>query len=408
MALSGPKDDFNVALSGPNENIDMEFCNKVVDLNNLSFRNEVYDWIDNYEIKEEHIKVNEEIESQFIELIFETNKYRYSIEKALLLAKELNTDLIQYKDKFYIETKEGFIERKTKELKLIFKKSVFDINNKQFVISRNTTNFRLDYNLTNMKSDLIQFLDYKNERLIEIDISNAQFSILSYLTKELDTTFIEKSQDGTLYSYIEETLNLQKGMGKSLMFRVAFDKIKKEQDVIRTIFPKTMDFIDKYKGEEGYKMFSNLLQRTESKIMIDGLLPFLYNNGITYFPIHDALRVKESEVNLVMNLCNEYFNSIGFKCNLRVKKNNIKQLSRIIKYRGYKEVEIEITKQDINIFKNLIDELRELNIDISETTILSREVMDKHKQWYLWNVWYNKHNKELEPKELDKELLMDK
>jgi len=51
--------------------------------------------------------------------------------------------------------------------------------------------------------------------------------------------------------------------------------------------------------------------------MIDGLLITLIRKGYDVFTIHDALRVKQSQVAEIKSLVNEYFDSIGFKCHVR-------------------------------------------------------------------------------------------
>lgn len=293
----------------------------------LTFNPQVNDWINNYKLKRTDILINNEIKEDYINLKLENDDWRISLEKSLEMAKEQNKDLILYKDNAYIENENDFIERKERELKLIFKKNVFEVENKIFRISRNETNRRLDYNLTNMKSELLNYLEIDGEPLIELDIANAQFALLSYLIKDLDDNFISKTQNGTLYKN-----------DKKKWFRIAFDKIKKEQDEFRNLYPKTMNFIDNYKKQYGYKSLSNLLQNLESLIMIDGLLPKLLNFDV--FPIHDAIRVKKSQVDEVKKIIENYFNEIGFKCLLRIKNKKENHNIEEIKYKD-KLTEIE-------------------------------------------------------------------
>lgn len=288
-------------------------------LQNITFEPKVYEFINNFSLKRNDILVDEEIEDDFVNIKFENDDYNYSIEKAIQLKDKLNKNIIKYKDNCYIENVDDFLIRKTNDLKLIFKKNIFDIENKLFRISRNDTNYRLDYNLTNMKSDLLNFIKLDNESIIELDISNAQFAILCNITEDLDINFKELCITGQLYSFISKELNITKEEAKNKMFRVAFDKVKKEQDDIRNLFPTTMKFIDYYKKKFGYKSFSNLLQVCESGIMIDGLMNHLMDK-FQVFPIHDAIRVKESELELVKNEIKLYFNKLEFKCDLRNKK----------------------------------------------------------------------------------------
>ena len=105
------------------------------------------------------------------------------------------------------------------------------------------------------------------------------------------------------------------------MFRIAFDKViyNQQYNQIRNLFPKFMDWVDTYKDNHGYKMFSNLLQKKEAEIMIDGLLANLIEKGYDVFTIHDALRIRQSQADEVGNMVKDYFDSIGFICTIRRK-----------------------------------------------------------------------------------------
>ena len=405
VALNGPKINDNnkqTALNGPKNilqnisNLNFSINNSLISLSNnldlyhisgpkleslinkgfqkLSFKTEVNDYINNYKIKNDEIKINNEIKKEYINLKLDNDCWRVSLEKGLELAKKQKSDLILYKEKAYIESKSSFIKRKESELKLIFRKNVFEVENKIFRISRNETNRRLDYNLTNMKGELLDYLEIDGEPLIELDISNAQFALLSYIIKDLDDNFISKSQSGKLYDN-----------NKKEWFRIAFDKVKKEQDEWRNIYPKTMNFIDTYKKQFGYKSFSNILQNIESMIMIDGLLPKLQD--FDAFPIHDAIRVKESDLSEVKEIIENYFKSIEFKCNLRI-KNKAKKETQIINYKGFKKVKIDkVSKEDKKLFISKINQLKQMNLEPSEGLFYDINLWSKEKTWYLYNKW---------------------
>lgn len=124
---------------------------------------------------------------------------------------------------------------------------------------------------------------------------------------------------GILYSSIGERLGISDKEAKQLMFRVAFDKVKSTNKFndIRKLFPKFMQWVDTCKRKHGYKMFSNLLQRKEAEIVIDGLLPQLISRGDEVFTIHDALRIKQSQMENIKQFVLAYFDSIAFKCHVR-------------------------------------------------------------------------------------------
>ncbi len=291
-------------------------------LDQLNFNNDVDTAIKELsQIQANIIKIDHQITDEFVYLTFNKTKYRYTLNNALKLATDNNLQLIQFKDKCYIDTPENFIEQKQLQLEIIYAQSVFNINNKLFYCSRNETNNRLDHNLTGLKKELFDYLLFDGEKLVELDIANAQFAIAAHLNPTIDDHFIYHAQNGGLYSLIETALNLPKGQGKELMFRVAFDKVKhnEEYDQIRNQFPIYMNWVDSYKHDNSYKAFSNMLQKKEAEIMIDGLLMLLIAKGYRVFTIHDALRVKESEADAIKIIMEEYFNSIDFKCFVRKK-----------------------------------------------------------------------------------------
>ena len=295
-----------------------EYCFR--NLDKLSFDESIDSHIKELsEIHANNINKNENITDQFVYITFNKQKYRYSLPKALALAEETGYDLIQYKDKCYIDNPTSFIKNKSHQLNITYCQNIFNIKNKLFYCDRNDTNNRLDYNLTGLKKELFENTLFDGERLVELDIANAQFAIAAHLNDTIDKNFVFHAQRGNLYAYIEQELNLSKGTGKELMFRVAFDKIKSnnEFEQIRCLFPKYMKWVDSYKKENGYKMFANMLQKKEAEIMIDGLLMKLIKNGYRVFPIHDAIRVKASEVAEISQCINEHFKYSGFKCLVR-------------------------------------------------------------------------------------------
>ena len=280
------------------------------------------------EIQAHKLKVNKNITDQFVYLTLNKKEYRYPIQKALKLANEAGCDLIQFKDKCYLDDQCSFIENKSRQLNISYCQSVFNIKNNIFYCDRNDTNNRLDYNLTGLKKELFEYMLFDDEKLVELDITNAQFAIAAHLNTTIDANFIENAQRGSLYLYTGQALNLSTKTGKddeikkaakALMFRVAFDKVKSNTEftLLRSLYPKYMDWADGYKKKHGYKMFANLLQNKEAEIMIDGLLMYLISKGYEVFTIHDALRVKESQADEIRALMNDYFQSIRFKCLVR-------------------------------------------------------------------------------------------
>jgi hypothetical protein len=354
-----------------------------------TFDPKIYDFIANFQLQRDQILIDEEIKDPWITLKVDGDGQRYSLDTALKFAKSQNLHLIQYKDLCYIDEVDTFLQRKTSDLKIIYRKSIFDIENGLIRVSRNETNRRLDYNLTNMKSDLIDFIRLDGEELVEIDIANCQFSILNFLFEQnLDETFSNLCKSGKLYDYVAKKLNITASEAKEKMFRVAFDKVKLEQDPIRLLFPKTMAFIDGFKKKYGYKSLSILLQNIESSIMIDGILINLIQKDFLLFPIHDAFRVKKSQQEQIMKEIEAYFQSIKFECLPRIKskKNKIKIL-----YKGFKEVEIEeITKEDIQTFLNAVETLNREWYGATEELLINMALFEPYKTSYLYDKFLRK------------------
>jgi hypothetical protein len=290
-------------------------------LSNLTFDPKVWKWVREYSITPADIKVDWNITNSHMDILVEgkEDKARFKKSSAIELAKKEGKSLIKFRKSFYIEDIDTFLQRKTSDIRKIYTGYINQIQNGSFRVSRNDTNKRLDYNITNMKSELLDYLLYNGEKLIELDISNCQFSILANMSDELDSDYIKLASEGKLYQYIADTLKITKAEAKDYMFRICFDKVKQEQDVIRNLFPKTMKWVDKWKNTNGWKNFSILLQNTESNIMIDGLSKRLYEKGYVVFPIHDAFSVPGSNKEEIYREIINYFEEIDFKCDIRVK-----------------------------------------------------------------------------------------
>lgn len=289
-------------------------------LSNLTFKTGIDAYIKKLSSeKSQQILVGESINDTYVYINSTKQEFRYSTPKALEFAAEQNKELIQFKGKCYVDDRINFVEQKAKQLQISYSQAVFNLKEGIFYCGRNETNHRLDYNLTGFKKELFDFLLLDGEKLVELDIANAQFAIAAHLNKDIDLTFIENAKNGTLYSYVESSLNLRPKEGKQLMFRVAFDKVKQSEEFkqLRRLFPKYMEWADGYKRQFEYKGFANLLQKKESEIMIDGLLTALINRGYKVFTIHDALRVKESQLKEIRDFVLEYFKHINFECCLR-------------------------------------------------------------------------------------------
>jgi hypothetical protein len=296
----------------------------------------------------------------FIDYNIDGVKMRGNYNSVFMFAESLSQLLIKYNNKFYITNNiDEFKKYKRNELSLLYSKQLFDIHNNIIYVKRNDTNNRLDSNLTNLKSELWQFLRLDNEEILEIDIVNSQFAILSNLMK-VDDLFYELATTGKLYEYVANKLKISRKEAKNKMFRVAFDKVKSEQDDIRKLFPITMKNIDQFKRDNGYKMFSNLLQKTEANVMIDNVL-FELQKEFDVVSVHDSIRCKVSDYDKVLTKIQNIFNNIEFKCTIKNKNKQEKTM---------------ITQEYKNI---IIEEMINQNIicKLESTHIQSKPIIDK-------------------------------
>ena len=81
---------------------------------------------------------------------------------------------------------------------------------------------------------------------------------------------------------------------------------------------------------------------------------------------------------------------INFKCLLRdkTKKVSVKKETEIIKYKGFKNVEIDkVSQEDKKLFLSKIKQLKDIGIEPSETIMEELHIFDKWKTWYLYSKW---------------------
>ena len=112
-------------------------------------------------------------------------KHPISLARILEIAKRNRQDAILYRDRVYLDDAEQWISDKVDQTRLIYLDSLVKLKHirqrPNIYCKRNDTNQRLDTNLTNLKSEFIQYLRLDGERLVSIDLCNSQFTILSKL-----------------------------------------------------------------------------------------------------------------------------------------------------------------------------------------------------------------------------------
>ena len=175
--------------------------------------------------------------------------------------------------------------------------------NKSLRFSRNDTNRRLDTNLTNMASDLREFIiGYEN--MSYLDLSNSQPVLFNIILKSyLDTAsdelkkeigwYSEITLSGQWYECLQRLYGLSRNECKEIWMQIAYsenDHYLKEKKVFKAGFPEIYSLIEKIK-EVNYEQFSIELQLIESKIFIDEICRELVNQNIIPYTMHDGLLV---------------------------------------------------------------------------------------------------------------------
>ena len=244
--------------------------------------------------------------------------------------------------------------------KISYLTSVNHIEDKRFrYFKRNKTNRRLDTNLTNLKSDLRQFIkgDY-----VSIDLKNSQPFLLGILidniiynrdtlccylhTSNLTKTFgikgfqkilffhqnQEKSKmvklrlfynsvlNGTLY---DEFIKRYSGVitrkeVKNIMFKVLFSRneyykeykkiipYENDKETFASVYPFVYEVVKILKAKDNRKL-PIFLQQLESYLFIDCIAKELVENGIVPFTIHDSVIVKEEHQEKTIEIINGVF-----------------------------------------------------------------------------------------------------
>ena len=108
-----------------------------------------------------------------------------SREFLLEIASRNGAELMLYRERCYIGESRAFIRRRVEQTRAAYTEALIRLKEirkrPNITCSRNATNSRLDTNLTNIKSGLLGLVRLDGERLVSIDLSNSQFTILAHL-----------------------------------------------------------------------------------------------------------------------------------------------------------------------------------------------------------------------------------
>lgn len=197
-------------------------------------------------------------------------------------------------------------------------------NLKSIYFKRNKTNGRIDTNLTNLSSDLRQFI-VGYEDMVYLDLKNAQpvlFNILlkehlinatEDLKKEIDQYF-KNTINGNWYEHLQELYGITREESKNLWMKIAYSKNKSykgDKKVFIQAYPNIYKIIASYKTKD-HSDFAIKLQKIESDIFIDKICRKLVEKDIIPLTIHDAVIVKKEHKKITLKIMESIFkNAMG-------------------------------------------------------------------------------------------------
>lgn len=321
-----------------------------LDIDYDRLRNIVEKRVNNISIAE--FDTNEAIKESIVKIFVPNNKsFFIKTNNAIVKANEKGMSLINDNGKFIIANEIEFINKKKVSINLCYTDVIENLRMNHFWAKRNGTNNRLDTNLTNMCSLLVDDICYQNN-LVQIDLKNSQFTILSHILKEeLNTRdfilFKTLSVSGKLYDHIATELGLEsKEKGKKAMFEIMFSSRKNNtigKAKIKELFPSVVKWIDDYKKQNGDDFFSIMLQLKESFIFIDEIFNEIKSKKLFCLTKHDSFIVRENDTTQVLKIVKEYFAKIKFEYKLSIDK--INDTGTKISCNEINFVEVEITPQ---------------------------------------------------------------
>lgn len=281
--------------------------------------------INNMSIKD--FLVDEQIKEKTIKMQLPDGKsYFTKTVDAITLAKNQGKSIIKDDGKYGMALLSNFIHHKKQSIGHSYLTSLVRLQKKNFKAERNLTNKRLDTNITNMSSMLVDEICLQNG-LVQIDLSNSQFAILTNVLKEhLDSDDFKRfkmlSISGKLYAYIQRIIGLESvADAKNAMFEIMFSSRRNNtpsKAKLKKLFPSVISWMDRYKKDFGDNQFSIMLQNKESEIFIDCLLTKIKAMQLFCLTKHDSLIVRRNDYAMVLDVLKTEFEKIDLEYSLKV------------------------------------------------------------------------------------------
>lgn len=189
---------------------------------------------------------------------------------------------------------------------------------------------RAHTNLTNLASDLRQFIRYSGKKLGQVDLRNSQPFLLNLVIKnKINKKNVEQmeeynrykklTENGEFYEYLMSEFGIASSDEKDrkefkLLFfgRVFFDRnrkvLKKEEQLFAELFPTIFSIIRKIK-EDDYTQLAISLQKAESKIIITECVRKIRQERPDIFvsTIHDSIVGEYENLDYFRDVIEEVF-----------------------------------------------------------------------------------------------------
>jgi hypothetical protein len=297
----------------------------------------------NDDIKDELVEVDLSKKDQSFTVILPMDKVKNKAK-----ARIKKPDIIKLKGVVYLEQYHSFKKKKETSKKLANLHAISRLAGQDFYATRNLTNNRLDTNLTNLDKQFFMksFVKLDGEPLVEIDLKNAQPTLLIYLMNtchlpnhplsdiisgytfpDLDlnredvSEFLKLSATGHLYERIQMIGTWDRDIAKKIFLKVMFSKEKHRgtyKKQLMEVFPTVIAWMDEFKkiNTENKELtngsLSSILQKTESAIFIDDIYFSLRKQGYQVFSKHDCILCKASEREIIKMRMEERIDRYGF------------------------------------------------------------------------------------------------
>lgn len=229
------------------------------------------------------------------------------------------------------------IEAAVEELKEIaisrYKLNVSSLREKDYYVIRGKKSNRLYHPINQLPKSIRNELTIDGERLVQIDMKNAQFALWTYGVENSvpwslydrvakrqrksnpyfaynpdimpEPEFLQASKQGVLYEYMSVIFNeSDRELTKKMVFRTLFGSLHHAQESLGDMkerLPRVVKKLRAHKAKSREHIAIDL-QNLEAMIFIDYFLPNLVYRGIPCVPVHDCVLVKESDVEATIHL----------------------------------------------------------------------------------------------------------